>query len=187
MTLTMVRIHRILNLYMTVMSRKVGAIEYEKYILPVGLLIGGYIILNKLGLFGSAANSSNNATTTQNNAATTQAALTAAKAAGGGQTVDDSILSGYATSIYQDGIASPVNMDNIVYTVINVNTLVDLLRLIQLFATKNVAESSFDTCSLLGFNCTSLDLGGFLNAVLDPTHLATINNYFSSQGINYKF
>jgi hypothetical protein len=169
--------------------KRVGAIEYEKYILPVGLLIGGYIVLNKLGLFGSAANSSNNATTTANNSAAVAKALAAANAAGSFQTSanSDAVLSGYATAIYQAGISSPVDQDGIVYTVINVNTLADLLRLIQLFATKQVAQSSFDTCSLLGFNCTALDLGGFLHAVLDMTHLTTINNYLSSTGINYQF
>jgi hypothetical protein len=169
--------------------KRVGAIEYEKYILPVGLVVAGYIILNKMGLLGGGANGSNNSTTAANNAAATKADLAAATSAGGFQSSSnsDTVLSGYATAIYQEGIQNPVDQDAIVYNVINVNTLVDLLRLIQLFATKQVAQSAWDTCSLLGFNCTALDLGGFLNAVLDAGHLATINNYLTNQGINFQF
>lgn len=167
--------------------KRMGKIEYEKYILPVGLTVAAYLILKKFGLLGGGASASNNAAVLSNEQTTTAAALTTAKAAGSFQTVSDSILSGYATSIYQMGIQGTPDQDNIVYTVINVNTLTDLLRLIQLFATKDVAQSAYDTCSLLGFNCTALDLGGFLHAVLDQTHIQTINNYLSSQGINYSF
>lgn len=169
------------------MKNGIGKVDYEKYILPVGIAVAGYFILRKFGLLGSDANASNNAGILANEQATTAAALQAEKAKGGSQTISDSVLSGYATAIYQMGIQSTPDQDNIVYTVINVNTLTDLLRLIQLFATKQVAQSSFDTCSLLGFNCTSLDLSGFLHAVLDSQHLNTINNFLSSTGINYQF
>lgn len=164
-----------------------GKIDIAGYILPVGILVAGYFVGKRFGLFGGGANADNNATIDANNKAAIQAALDAAKNSGLGQTVTDAQLNGLATSIYQMGVQSTPDQDGIMYAVIQVNTLTDLLRLMQLFGTKQVAQSWFDTCSLLGFNCQSLDLPAFLRAVLDASHIATINSYLSNQKINYYF
>lgn len=160
------------------------AIEYEKYIVPVALVVGGYLVAKKFGLFGSEANDNNNSQIDSTTAAGVNAALQAAQNAGDFATLSDSQIAGMASTIYTLG-TSDGDTDTIKYTVIQCNTLTDLLNLIKAFGTKNVATSSFSTCALLGFNCTSVNLSGFLRATLTADQMNQINGYFSSMGINY--
>lgn len=169
------------------MRRSVGKIDFSAYILPVGLLAGGYFLLKNFGLFGSTPTGANNTATGAALAASTAADLQTAKNAGIVQTLNDTQLNGMASSIYQSGIQSTPDQDNIVYQIMQVNTKTDLLRLIQLFGTKPVAQSAFSLCALLNYDCSNLTLNAFARSTLDDSHLSSINSYFNygNFGINF--
>lgn len=165
------------------MKRRIGKFDYEKLIVPGALLVGGYLVLNKLGLFGSPASAANNAAIDQSTGTTVAAAIVVAKSKGITQTIDDLQLSGIATYIYDSG-SSP-DQDQVVSTIMEVQNIADWLRLIQLFGTKQASADFWSTCNWLGFNCQSLDLPSFLRLQLDAGHLSAINSFFQSIGINY--
>src|ERR1700722_8711123 len=167
-------------------KKKVGSTDFSKYILPVGIVVGGYLILTNTGLFGSNANSGNNASIDTSTSQSVQASLNAAQASGDQATITSAQASGIAAAIYNAGI-DPVNMDAIQSSLMQVKTLTDLLLVIQAFGTKSASGSTWDSCSLLGINCQSYNLSAWVTLNCDASHLSAINNYFSSQGINYSF
>lgn len=169
------------------MRKKVGAFDVSSLIVPGAVVIGGYFLLKNVGLFGGGDSGSNNALSEAALAAAVSKDLATAKAAGVGQTVTDTQLSSIADNVYSMGIASPADLDNITYQVIQVNTKTDLLRLIQIFGMRKASASIFSTCGFFNFNCPSYDLGSFLRAVLDASHIQTINGFMGSQGIDYTF
>ncbi len=156
------------------------------YILPIGILVGAYFILTKTGLFGGD-NGSNNEEIDKTTSDATASDLQKEQAAGGFQTVSDTQLANAAAAIYTAGISDTIDQDAIKWSIIQVNTNMDLLKLIQLFGTKKIAANAWSTCSLLGFNCQAVNLGAFVKVVLDNDHINDINNYLSAQGINYHF
>lgn len=160
--------------------------EYAQYILPVGLVIGGYLVLKNFGLLGNNATSQDNAKTTAQVQATTQSSIDQATAAGGFATLSDAQVQGLADDIYTKGIDSTLDQDGIVNDVIQVNTTVDLLKLIQAFGTRNMSTGGV-LCSLFRVNCTAVDLPSFIKGLLDAAHVQKINGFLSAQQINYQF
>lgn len=159
---------------------KIGA-DYSGYILPAGLLIGGYLVAKKFGLFGSEANDSNNNQVTSTTTAGINNAIQ--QNAGGTQTIDAATLAGMADSIFSlYGTSDPSQIRNIV---IQCNTTLDALKLAQAFGTKEVATDGISTCAFFGFNCQEVNLPAFLRLVLPPSEISIINNYFSATGINF--
>lgn len=160
--------------------------DYSKYILPVGIIVGGYLLLKHFDLFGDSANTANN---NQNDAATNAGvdnSILQAQSAGQIQTLSDSQAAGIANAIYTAGI------NNDAYTaktqIIQANTLLDLLKIIKAFGTKNAATDTFSTCYLFGIGCQNYNLSAWFHLpFMDQATLAQINNYLSSQGINYYF
>lgn len=163
-----------------------GPGDYAGYILPIGLLVGGYLILNKLGLFGNNATSSDNAKTTAQVQSSTQSSIDQATAAGGFATLSDAQVQGLADDIYTKGIDSTVDQDGIVNDVIQVNTTVDLLKLVQAFGTRNMSTGGI-LCNIFRVNCTAVDLPSFIKGLLDAAHVQKINGFLSAQQINYQF
>jgi hypothetical protein len=160
--------------------KKIGA-DYSEYILPVGLLIGGYLVAKKFGLFGSESNDANNSQVTTTTTAGINTAIQ--QNAGGSQTIDAATLAGMADSIFSlYGTSDPSQIRNIV---IQCNTTLDMLKLAQAFGTKEVATDGFSTCAFFGFNCQSVNLPAYLRLVLPPSEVNVINNYFSAQEINF--
>lgn len=160
--------------------------DYSKYILPVGIVVGGYLLLKHFDLFGDSANTANNNQNEATTAAGVQASLNQAAAAGDIQTISDSQAAGIANAIYTAGI------NNDPYTaerqIIQVNTLTDLLKVIQAFGTKNAATDTFSSCYLFGLGCQNYNLSAWFHLpFMDSGTLATINGYLSSLGINYNF
>lgn len=160
--------------------------DYSKYILPVGLIVGGYLVLKHFDLFGDSANTANNNANDAATAAGVQSSINAAKAAGDIQTISDSQAAGIANAIFTAGI----NDDP--YTakqqIIQVNTLTDLLKVIQAFGTKNAATDTFSSCYLLGLGCQNFNLSAWFHLpFMDSGTLAEINQYLSGVGINYYF
>lgn len=162
--------------------------DYSKYILPVAVVVGGYFVLKQFGLFGGGAASANAASITDSAAAGVNTSLQAAQASGDFPTLTTSQAAALANDIFNAGISNPVNQDTIQHSLIQANTLTDLLLIIKAFGTKQAGGA---LCSLFGgflsATCGTYDLPGWVNATLDPQHIATVNNYLSNQGINYQF
>jgi hypothetical protein len=162
-------------------------IEYEKYIVPAAIVVGGYFILKQFGLFGGGAAAANQSNVTSAAAAGTAAAINADKAAGGFATINAAQAAGIANQIFNAG-TDPVDQDTIVRGVIQANTMQDLLLIIQAFGTKQAGGAM---CSIFGgflsATCGTYDLPSWLRANLDAAHLQSINGYLADQGINYQF
>ena len=160
--------------------KRISGNDYSGYILPAGLLIGGYFIAKNFGLFGSEANAGNNAQIDSTTAAGVAASINQDKS---NQTLSDATIAGMASSIFALYDGEPSDIRRIV---IQCNTTKDILKLAQAFGTKQISESSFSTCAFFGFNCQSVNLSGYLRAVLPAAEINVINNYFSAQHINYQ-
>ena len=163
------------------MKRSVGKIE--DYILPAGLLLGGYLIAKNFGLFGSADNSGNNSSIDSSTTNANAASLAQVNAAGVNQTLSQSQINSLATDIYNQAIAN--NQDQIVADISQLENIADMYALKVAYGTKQLASSAFSTCALLGFDCQSMDLDTTINQTLDAAHLQAANSYLSSVGINY--
>jgi hypothetical protein len=163
-------------------------IEWEKYIIPAGIVVAGYLILKNLNLFGGSPAAANSAGITSSTASGVASSLATAKASGDFATISASQAAGIANNIYTAGVADPVDMDAIQNQVIQANTLTDLLLIIQAFGTKQAGGAA---CSIFGgfvsAVCGTYDLASWIRANLDPSHIQTINTYLSGQNINYQF
>ncbi len=175
-------------------GRSVGAIDidWQKIALAAGISIGAYFlvlrpILIKLGIIDGPKDATQQQTDQAQQASLDKAKQDAAAAGKPGATYADVAYAGWANDIYNEGIAGSTDADRIVGVVKNVKTEVDLYSLIKAFGQREVSTAFWSTCNFLGFRCPSLDLNSFLNQVLDGDQLQQINNYLSTQGINYSF
>lgn len=160
--------------------------DYSKYILPVGIIVGGYFLLKHFDLFGDSANTANNNANAATTAAGVQASLQQAAAAGGFATLTDAQAAGIANAIFTAGINQDAQTAKT--QIIQANTLTDLLKIIQAFGVKNAATDTFSTCYLFGIGCQNYNLSAWLHLpFMDTATLNQINNYLSNQGINYYF
>lgn len=170
--------------------------DYSKYILPVGIIAVGALILYKFGsgLFGSGTGTgtNNNAVDTSSTSSITTSQQQAA-AAGIPQTLTDAQCSAIANTVFTLGIAgSPTLGDDAAYQVqwqlMQVNTITDLLKVFQYFGTRKVNNGSFiSLCALLNISCDNVDMQSFVNAVLPQYYRSQVNSYYSAQNINYQF
>lgn len=164
---------------------KASSVQWEKYIIPVGVVVGGYLLLKHFDLFGDSANTANNTGIDQSTAAGVDASIKAAQAAGDIATITDSQAAGIANAVYQAGIDH--DADTAKYQLIQVNTLTDLLKVIKAFGTKQAGDS-FSMCSMFGIGCQAYNLSAWLHTDFMPAVvLNQINSYLSAQGINYYF
>jgi hypothetical protein len=163
-------------------------IEYEKYLIPVGLVVAGYFVLKNLGLLPGNAGAANAASVTSAASAGVTASLAQAKASGDIATLSASQAAAIANNVYTAGVADPTDMDTIQNQIIQCNSLTDLLNVIQAFGTKQAGGAM---CSLFGGflsnTCGTYDLPGWVRASVDQAHLLNINSYLTNQGINYQF
>lgn len=177
-------------------KKSVGAAgDFAPYILPIGLVIGGYFLVKNLfgglGDLFTGANTSNASAIQQQSTNATAAALSQAQQQGIQQTKTDAQLSGAATTISTLGSktigqGSSADQDSIVNTIIqSADNITDYLKIKQFFGVKQVATGWLSTCYALGFNCDAVDLDAFLHLVLDESHIDSLRNYFGSQQINY--
>jgi uncharacterized membrane protein YdcZ (DUF606 family) len=168
-------------------SKKIGD-GASSYILPVGIVIAGYFILSKLGVFGDTAGDKNAASINDTTLQGAADSLANAQAAGDPITISRAEAATIASTVFNAGTADPVDMDTIQNQVIQANSLSDLLLIIQAFGTKSAGGTA---CSLFGnilsSTCATYTLPSFLRATLDPSHMQAVNGYFSSMGINYQF
>ena len=165
-------------------KKKVGAIDFSSYILPVGLLVGGYFVFTKF--FGSGG-PSNQQQQTQTNASAVQASLQKQQAAGETPTLTQAQAASFANDIFTKGTLSTPDQAGIENDLLQVINLSDLLLIIQAFGTKSINTGSFlNACAVAKIDCSAVDLGSFLKAVLDADHINSLNSYWSLQNINYQ-
>lgn len=166
-----------------------GSFDWTKIIVPgaiaVGVIVAGKAILQKLGLLSAPPSPTQQATTNAQAAALQQAQQQAASAGQHASYTQDQ-YTGWANDIYNIGRnqfwpISSGDQDTIVKDVINVNTMLDLQMLISAFGQRT------GNCLVFDIDCTTYDLDGWLKALLDSTHLNTLNQYLSATGINYVF
>src|SRR6516162_8979162 len=105
--------------------------DYSKYIVPAGIVIGGYLILKNLGFLGGGSAAQNQNQLKQTSAGGVNAAIQADKNAGGFATITQAQAASSANVIFNAGTADPVDQDTIVRALIQANTLQDLLLMIQ--------------------------------------------------------
>jgi CarboxypepD_reg-like domain len=167
-------------------KKRIGDTDYSKYIIPIGIVGAGIYILSETGLFGNSANAQNNNQVASGSVSSIASAISAEIAAGGFTTLTTANYQSLANDIYNNIQSGNPNQDQVVQDVIQSNTLLDWLYIKQAFGTKSFNTGSWlSLCAVAQVNCTTVDLDSALKATLDATHIATINNYFSSQGINY--
>jgi hypothetical protein len=173
-----------------VMARKkIGSIDYTPFVLLGALGIGAYFLWSKLfpGGSGAAQNEANNAAITASTQGALQSDIATLQSQGATQTISNAEASGIASQLYDLGISgNPVpqaNQDKMQNLIIQVNSQLDYDTIAQYFGTKN-ANTGFSFSNLFGSNNTSYDLAAWLGATLDAAHLATVDQFFSAQGIS---
>lgn len=164
----------------------------SRYILPVAGVVALWVLYNKF--FGSGSGTgSNNTSTEDTTAASIQDSLNTDKASGGFQTITNAQASSIANAVFSLGLSQSPPLDEntqsqIVWQIIQVNTLTDLLTVMSYFQTRSVNTGSFlSLCALANISCTKIEMGSFLQAVLDLSHRSQINGFLSDQNINYHF
>jgi len=169
-------------------KKKVGAAaDYSKYIIPAGLLVGGYFVLKNFNLFGGPSKA-NAQVVSSTSSASIQEAIDKEKAAGGFLTYDAANYASWANDIFTKGLISPIDQDSIVSDIIQANTLLDLLTVKKWFGTREANTGSWlSLCAVAQFNCTTLDFDSFVKLALDSAHINKVNGYLNDQNINYHF
>lgn len=170
----------------------IGKIDWQSLIVPAAVVVGGYLLLKKTGLFsgpltGTGVNNSQAAAST---AAANQASLNNATNQGIPQTITTSQAASLANDIFTQGILSSPNLTQVKYDIIQANTLTDLLQIISQFGTRQInTGNAFTLCALANINCQAVDMATFVRMVFqnDQSELQQINQYLSAQGINYQF
>lgn len=173
-------------------SSQIGTVQWEKLIIPGAIITGGYIVLKKLGLFGSAEGAANNAAIESQVTAGTSAALHDLANSGIRPTLNGAQLASLAADIYNRGVAnsfsvkaSQENQNYIVDDIYRLRNTADMYALKQAFGTKKASAEWYSTCALFGFNCPSIDLDTWLRMVLDSEAVTNINDLFALHGIAY--
>jgi hypothetical protein len=172
------------------MAKKVGSAA--DYIIPIGMVgVLGFIAWKFFGSGGGASSASAN---NQSVAAGVQAstAATAQQQAAAGETAHMSAVQqqGIASQLYAIMSQSSPDLLQVQQLLIQPATLTDLNAIIMYFGTKQVGSSGFNDCSLLGLNCSALDLPGGVTLTFsgdNMDYLGGVNSYYSAQGINYSF
>lgn len=171
-------------------SRAIGKVAWEKYILPVGIVVGGYVLLKNTNLFSgitTGITANNQASANATNDALTKSIASAA-ASGDIQTITNAQAATLANDIQVKALLSTPDQDGIQRDIIQANTLTDLLQIMKAFGTREANTGSwFSVCAFTGLNCTSLDMATFVRMTLDQSHLAAVNSYLGAQGINFQF
>jgi hypothetical protein len=172
----------------------INKIQLEKYIVPVALVGGGYFLYKKL--FGTTldnAISTNNNTVSQTNASGVQASIDANAKNGGTTTITDAQAAGLANTIASIGLNGSIplsqsDQDSVKWSIIQANTLGDLLLIIKNFGTRKFnTGGDWTACSWFALGCPSLDLPTFVKTYLNGSTIADINIYLADQSINYQF
>lgn len=158
------------------------------FILIGAAIVGAYLLFKKIGSGTLTAGGQNNAGINSASATSSANDLANANAKGIIQTIPDTTLNGYATTLYQllgNSGSTPMSDSDFTnfYTMIaNVQNDADWYRLVQLFGTKQFNSGSWlSACALSGglVGCDSYDLVAAIRAALGAQQIIVLNNYFS--------
>lgn len=174
-------------------KKKVGAVDYSKYILPAGILIGGVIIVSKLGLFDKGALATENSQLSASETTSNLQTLQQLANAGEHPTASGAQLQGLASQLWSlgtsensTGKASQGVQDAMLESLENiVNNTADWITTKSYFGTKSAATTVFSTCYWFGSDCNVFNLDSFLQAAFDTDHINSLNQYFHEQNISY--
>lgn len=175
------------------MSRKVGDVDYSKFILPVALVIGGVYIIKKLNPFSGGPTGAENSTLDANEKAANAATLQQLASMGQHPSASDAQLQGLASQLWSLGTsensagkASQSVQDQMRDAIESiVDNTADWISIKSYFGTKQAATTIFSTCYWLGTDCVAFNLDSFLQSALDEDHINDLNEYFQQQSIAY--
>lgn len=149
-----------------------GSQDYSKYILPVGILVGGYLVLNKVfGFFGKDTGTGQNNTTVTNTIAQGTAKSLADLASKGIQpTLSAANAASIANNIFYTGLQVTANNTSGIAAIFNLlnqaENDADIYLIMQNFGARKVSSSDWSLCSLANVNCDAVDLDTFVTAIL---------------------
>jgi hypothetical protein len=172
-------------LLMSGQKKTVGkTFDYKDLIVPGALLVGGYLIITKLGL-GNNSNDSNNSA---QSAQVVQANQLALQQAGVQPTISQANAVALANDIFAQGTSgntasvSSTSQDRIMSDITgSVNNLADWLMLKIAFGTRKAGASTFSPCSLVGWFCQEYDLDSFMKLALDSNYITDLHNFLQSK------
>jgi hypothetical protein len=175
-------------LLMSGQKKAVGkAFDYKDLIVPGALLVGGYLIITKLGL-GSNSNDSNNTAQSAAVVQANQAALQQATNAGVQPTLSQANAVALANDIFAQGTSgatasvSTTAQDKIMSDITgSINNVADWLMLKIAFGTRKAGASTLSPCSLLGWFCQEYDLDSFMKLALDSNYITDLHNFLQSK------
>jgi hypothetical protein len=164
------------------------------YIIPIGVIGLGALVLYKMGIFSGTATG-----TGANNgvaeAQTVQSWTTAYNQSvqSTPQQLSDTQLNSMILEMLQDAnsntsiFAGSSYQEDIVTQMSNLGNITDLNRLGMLWGVRAVPTSQFNLCNTLDIDCTKIDLGAFLKVTLTADQLAEVNQDLAGNGISYTF
>jgi hypothetical protein len=179
---------------MTKASKIGGAADF---IIPLGVVGLGALIIYKFFFSGSAGTSPGvsqaNQVATDANQAGTSATANQQAAKGEKQTISPDTAAGIANTVFTLGQMNNPDLSSINNVITQVNNLTDLNAVIAAFGTRSSATNSslLDPCYALGLNCSRLDMPSFIKLIYsqDATgaFLPSLNQFLRDQSINFQF
>lgn len=167
-------------------KKKIGSTDFSSYIIPVGVVVGGYLVLSNLNLFGNSPTAKNNDQVASGSASSIATAIQNEIANGGFATYSPANYQSWANDIYTQLQTGTPDETQVIRDVTQANTLLDWLYIKQAFGTKSFNTGNWlSLCAFAKMNCTTLDLDSAMKASMSQSSIDQINNYFSSQNINY--
>jgi hypothetical protein len=157
--------------------------DYSKYILPVGIVVAGVLVLNKVfGLFGKdTGTGQNNQAVTDTIAATTKKTLADLSARGINPTLPVAQAAGIANDIFYTGLnGGSSGIPDIFADINQARNDADIYLIMQQFGARKVASSDWSLCSLANINCDAVDLHTFVTSILNNYNVP----YFTVQDLN---
>jgi hypothetical protein len=142
--------------------------DYSKYIIPGAIVIGGYVILSKLGLFGDTGTGANNQQLTAGIAEATKKTIADLASKGVTPTLTQAQAQSIADNVFNAGLYQDTGYVATIFNELNLaKNDADIYLIMQKFGGRKVANSSWSLCSLLNLNCDAIDLNSFVTAVLN--------------------
>jgi hypothetical protein len=172
------------------------------YILPIGILIAAYFLLDKFGLFSTTTGTgANNDAATSTIAKGTEQTLTALASSGIVPTLSSAQAASIANTIFNAGLTVNPGSSQGAATIFNLlaqsQNDADIYLIMQNFGTRKVSNSAWSLCSLVNLNCDALDLDSFVTAILNEANIPGLtlqdlnyqlaNNELGPTGITYQF
>lgn len=188
--------------YFTGGSKKKAAVSGSYgWILPVGIVVAGYLILSKLGLFGQSGTGANNAAATSTITKGTTTTLAALAQQGINPTLTAAQAASIANTIFSAGMSVSSTDSSGVSTIFNLlgqaRNDADIYLIMQNFGTRQAGANWYSACALVNMNCDAIDMDSFVTLILNQAAVPGLqlsdlnyqlaNNELGPTGITYQF